>query len=118
MDEVGGIGSSSRFVSRAAATRDVVTTARALSGAVSGSTGVAIRPQRGHQHVGVTGGPVRKLGTPHMSGGVALKRRHAQPPAQVHPVVALHLRGDLPDHPNERADQWRRTPLDHGHQRG
>lgn len=30
-------------------------------------------------------------------------------------MVALHLRGDLTDHPAERADQRRRAPLDDGH---
>jgi hypothetical protein len=76
---------------------------------------VADRPQRGHHHVGLDGGPVREPSTLHVSARVALQRRHAHPAAQVHAVVALHLRGDLPDHPPERADQRRRAPLGDGH---
>ena len=59
--------------------------------------------------------PSDSVALPHVSVRVALERRHRDAGAQVHAVVALHLRGDPPDHPAERADQRRLAALGDGH---
>ena len=78
---------------------------------------VADRAERGHDHVHVQRGPVGERGTVHVTVRVTLERGHRDAGAQVHAVVAVHLRGDPPDHPAERADQRRLAALGNGHVR-
>ena len=65
-----------------------------------------IGPQRRHHHVDVQRGPVRQLSLPDVPVGVAFQRFHRHTGTQVDPGVALHLGGDIADHPAERPDQW------------
>ena len=66
---------------------------------------VADGAQRRHHHVDVERGPVRQLSLPDVPVGVAFERFDRDAGAQVDPGVALHLGGDVADHPAERPDQ-------------
>ena len=56
---------------------------------------VADRAERGHHHVGLERGAVGERGAAHVSVRVALRATSPTTPvAQVHAVLALHLRGD------------------------
>ena len=76
---------------------------------------VAERPERRHHHVDVERGPVGEAGTPHVSARVSFQRLDRDAGAEVDPVVALHLGGDLADHTAERADERRVGALGDGH---